>query len=379
MRFSLKAWRTSRFERSDPFNSHKYSGCIADNITQDRQQTLEAVNMCLDYIPAIIRILGIGNAGGKALQHMIDSGLGGSEQEDISFIYADTDAQALACSGVENKILLGEEQLHGCGTESRPELGAKAAEESLDAIREAIGNADMLFLVAGMGGGTGTGALPVIAGVANELGILTVCVITKPFHSEGAKPMQIALRAISELLPQENCLLTISNDHLLLDSPTSGHADLLKKADEAIYTAVRGICDTITKDSMIAVDFADIRCTLNPGWAFMGKGVASGQNRALHAAREALSSLSSENIAISNALGILVNITASEDFGFDECSDVMLVIHDAAKDPNGEEPIISILLLEDENCGDEVHITVIACGFNAHVPNIAGQGSCLRE
>lgn len=342
--------------------------------------------MYFDELPVSIRIFGIGNAGGMALQHMINSGLEDAEHGEVSFIYADTDAQALACSGAGHKILLGKELLHGCGTESRPELGTKAAEESLDVIREAIGDADLLFLVAGMGGGTGTGAIPVIARAANELGVLTVCVITKPFHIEGAKPMQIALQGISELLLHENCLITISNDRLPLDSPSSEHADLLKKADEAMCSAVCGISDLITKSGVITADFADIRTVISkPGLAFMGKGIASGQNRALHAARKALSSPLLENIAVSDAHAILVNITAAGDVGLDEFCCAAGFICDAAESLKGKEQELITALSLDEHCGDEMRITVIAIGFNSTfskqteaVPQI-GSGPCQGD
>lgn len=178
--------------------------------------------------------------------------------------------------------------------------------------------------------------------------------------------MQIALRSISELLPHGNCLITISNDRPLLDSPSSEHADLLKKADEAMYSAVCGISDLITKTGFIAADFADIRTVIcKPGVAFMGKGIASGQNRALHAARKALSSPLLENIAVSDAHAILVNITATEDMGMDEFSDAGCFIRDAAKSSEGEEPDLIIAHAPDEDCGDEMRITVIATGFNS--------------
>ncbi len=353
---------------------------MADDITQDRRQTLEAMNMCLDYQPAIIRILGIGNAGGKALQHMIDSGLGGSEQEDISFIYADTDAQALACSGVGHKILLGKELLHGCGTESRPELGTKAAEESLDLIREAIGDADMVFITAGMGGGTGTGAAPVIAKATQEKGILTVGVVTKPFHFEGDKRMKSALKGIEELRLLVDSLVTIPNDRLLVIAPKNAElTEMLKKADDVLYAAVRSVTDIITKPGMICIDVADVRTVMSKqGMALMGEGVASGKNRAIDAAKKAISSPLLEDITIDGAKALLVNITATEDMGMDEFSNAGTVIRDAAKGPDGEVPEIIIAMIVDENCGDEMRITFIATGLPPHTPNIAGRCSCLR-
>lgn len=220
--------------------------------------------MCFDEELAHIRIFGIGNAGGKALQHMINSGLRESEQEAISFIYVDTDAQALACSGVGHKILLGKGLLHGCGTESRPELGIKAAEESLDAIREAIGDSDMVFVTAGMGGGTGTGAAPVIARAAKEKGVLTVGVVIKPFHFEGDKRMKSALKGIEELRQHVDSLVSISNNRLLAITPKNAKmTEMFKKGDDVLCAAVRDVIDLITKVGLISADFVDVHTVMS--------------------------------------------------------------------------------------------------------------------
>ncbi len=324
--------------------------------------------MCFDEELAHIRILGIGNAGGKALQHMINSGLGGAGQEIISFIYADTDAQALAGSGVEHKILLGEELLHGCGTESRPELGTRAAKESVDAIRKAIGDADIVFVISGMGGGTGTGAVPVIAKAAKEKGVLTMVVVTTPFHFEGDKRMKSAMKGIDELRQHVDNPLIVSNDRLLAIAPKNANlTEMLKKAEEVLYAAVRGVTDLVTKPGIINADFDDVRTVMSKqGMALMGEGVASGENRAIDAAKKAISSPLLEDITIGGAKAILVNITASEDMGMDEFCNAGSFIRDAAKGPDGEEPEIIIAMSVDENSGDEMRITVIATGIEPH-------------
>lgn len=280
------------------FNSGKNTLISIFNIILNSLCTLSIINKKIERCANIdeelarIRIFGIGGAGGKGLQHMINSGLGGSEQEAISFIYVDTDAQALACSGVGHKILLGKELLHGCGAGARPEIGADAAEESLDVIREAIGGADMVFVTAGMGGGTGTGAAPIIAKAAKEKGVLTVGVVTKPFHFEGHKRMKSAMKGIDELRQHVDSLVTISNERLLTNALKNVKmVEIVKKADDGLYAAVRDVIDLITKSGMINADFTDVRTVMSKqGMAFIGEGVASGEKRAIVAATKAIQS-----------------------------------------------------------------------------------------
>ena len=309
---------------------------------------------------AKIKVFGVGGGGGNAIQNMINSNL-----EGVSFICANTDVQALARSGAEHKIQLGKELTRGLGAGAKPEIGAGAAEESLDAIREAIGDADMVFVTAGMGGGTGTGAAPVIAKAAKEKGVLTVGVVTKPFHFEGDKRMKAALKGIEELRQHVDSLVTIPNDRLLAVAPKNAKfKEMLKKADDVLYAAVRGVTDLITKPGMINADFADVRTVMSEqGMALMGEGVASGENRAVDAAKKAISSPLLEDITISGAKAILVNITANDEMGMDEFNSAASFIRDAAKGPNGEDPNIIIAMSEDENCGDEMRITVIATGI----------------
>ena len=309
---------------------------------------------------AKIKVFGVGGGGGNAIQHMINSKL-----EGVSFICANTDVQALARSGAEHKIQLGKELTRGLGAGAKPEIGAGAAEESLDAIREAIGDADMVFVTAGMGGGTGTGAAPVIAKAAKEKGVLTVGVVTKPFHFEGDKRMKSAMKGIDELRQHVDSLVTIPNDRLLAIAPKNAKlTEMLKKADDVLYAAVRGVTDLITKPGMINADFADVRTVMSKqGMALMGEGVASGENRAIDAAKKAISSPLLEDITIGGAKAILVNITASEDMGMDEFSNAGSFIRDAAKGPDGEDPEIIIAMSVDENSGDEMRITVIATGI----------------
>ena len=311
---------------------------------------------------AKIKVFGVGGGGGNAIQNMINSKLGG-----VSFICANTDVQALARSGAEHKIQLGKELTRGLGAGARPEVGASAAEESLDAIREAIGDSDMVFVTAGMGGGTGTGAAPVIAKAAKEKGVLTVGVVTKPFHFEGDKRMKSAIKGIEELRQHVDSLVTIPNDRLLAIAPKNAKlTEMLKKADDVLYATVRGVTDLITKPGMINADFADVRTVMSKqGMALMGEGVASGENRAIDAAKKAISSPLLEDITIGGAKAILVNITAGEDMGMDEFSNAGTFIRDAAKGPDGEDPEIIIAMSVDENCGDEMRITVIATGIES--------------
>ncbi|MCH5276424.1 MAG: cell division protein FtsZ [Desulfovibrionaceae bacterium] len=319
---------------------------------------------------AKIKVFGVGGGGGNAVQNMINSNLKG-----VSFICANTDMQALARSGAEHKIQLGKDLTRGLGAGAKPEVGQAAAEESLDAIREAIGDADMVFVTAGMGGGTGTGAAPVIAKAAKEKGVLTVGVVTKPFHFEGDKRMKSALKGIEELRQHVDSLVTIPNDRLLAIAPKNAKVvEMLKKADDVLYSAVRGVTDLITKPGLINADFADVHTVMSvQGMALMGEGAASGENRAMEAAKRAISSPLLEDITIGGAKAILVNITASEDMGMDEFSNAGACIRDAARGPNGEDPEIIVAMSVDETCGDEMRITVIATGIES--PSSAGSSS----
>ena len=288
-----------------------------------------------------------------------------SRLEGVSFICANTDMQALSRSLAEEHIQLGKELTRGLGAGAKPEVGQAAAEESVEEIRKAIDGADMVFVTAGMGGGTGTGAAPVIAKVAKEKGVLTVGVVTKPFRFEGEKRMKAALKGIDELRQHVDSLVIIPNDRLLAIAPKNAKVtEMLKKADDVLYDAVRGVTDLITKPGLINADFADVRTVMSrQGMALMGEGRASGDNRALDAAKRAITSPLLEDLSITGCKAMLVNITANEDLGMDEFSTAASYIEEAARGANGEDPEIVVAMSLDESCSEEIRITVIATGI----------------
>ena len=318
---------------------------------------------------AIIKVFGVGGGGGNAVQNMIDAGL-----EGVSFICANTDAQALSGSGAEHKIQLGRELTRGRGAGARPEIGQKAAEESMDEIRDAIGDADMVFVTAGMGGGTGTGAAPVVAKIAKEKGVLTVGVVTKPFHFEGRRIL-LAERGIEELCKHVDSLITIPNDRILAIAPKNAKVtEMFKKANEVLYSAVRGVTYLITKPGLINADFADVRTVMSvKGMALMGEGTASGDNRALKAAELAIKSPLLEDVTINGAKALLINICANEDMRLDEFDTAATFITDAARRDNGDEAEIKVAMSVDADCGDEMRITVFANGIES--PSALAQSS----
>ena len=319
---------------------------------------------------AKIKVFGVGGGGGNAIQNMINSKL-----EGVSFICANTDVQALARSGAEHKIQLGKELTRGLGAGAKPEIGAGAAEESLDAIREAIGDADMVFVTAGMGGGTGTGAAPVIAKAAKEKGVLTVGVVTKPFHFEGDKRMKSAMKGIDELRQHVDSLVTIPNDRLLAIAPKNAKlTEMLKKADDVLYAAVRGVTDLITKPGMINADFADVRTIMQSrGMAHMGIGLGKGENRMVEAAKQAISSPLLET-SIDGAKAVLINITGGNTIGILEVNEAASLIAQAA---DADANIIFGAGI-DETFDDEVRITVIATGFEGAEYNLPKSGAAAQ-
>ena len=325
---------------------------------------------------AKIKVIGVGGGGGNAVQNMINSRL-----EGVSFICANTDMQALSRSLAEEHIQLGKELTRGLGAGAKPEVGQAAAEESVEDIRKVIDGADMVFVTAGMGGGTGTGAAPVIAKVAKEKGVLTVGVVTKPFRFEGEKRMKAALKGIEELKQHVDSLVIIPNDRLLAIAPKNAKVtEMLKKADDVLYDAVRGVTDLITKPGLINADFADVRTVMSrQGMALMGEGRASGDNRALDAAKRAITSPLLEDLSITGCKAMLVNITANEDIGMDEFSSAASYIEEAARGPNGEDPEIVVAMSLDESCGEEIRITVIATGIEpeAEKPNKPATGTVV--
>ena len=312
---------------------------------------------------AKIKVIGVGGGGGNAVQHMIDSELRG-----VQFVCANTDLQALNRSRAPFKVQLGEKLTKGLGAGANPVVGREAALESVNAIRESIGDADMVFVTAGMGGGTGTGAAPVVAQAAKELGALTVGVVTKPFSFEGSKRSRAAEEGIEDFKQHVDCLITIPNDRLLTFSGKKApFREMLQRANEVLYYAVKGISDVIVCDGLINLDFADVRTTMSEaGLALMGTGVASGENRARDAAQQAISSPLLEDVSLESAKAVLYNITATMDIAADEIAEIGEIIHAAAP----EDCNIIFGVVFDENMGEELRITVIATGIE---PVLAAQ------
>lgn len=313
---------------------------------------------------AKIKVIGVGGGGGNAINNMITSALQG-----VTFVAANTDVQALNRSGAEIKIQLGEKSTRGLGAGANPQVGRAAAEESIESIREAIGECDMVFVTAGMGGGTGTGAAPVIAQVAREMGALTVGVVTKPFFFEGKRRMDAAEAGIAEFREHVDSLITIPNDRLLTLAPKKAPLmDMLKKADEVLYHAVRGISDLIMVPGLINRDFADVRTIMGEaGLAMMGAGVATGEARAREAAMKAITSPLLEDVSIDGAKGVLMNVTASSEVTMEEVAEAMGIIQEAAD----EDAQVLFGVVFDEEAGDEMRITVIATGIETKSMSVA--------
>jgi len=306
---------------------------------------------------AKIKVIGCGGGGGNAINNMIQSRLTG-----VSFIAANTDAQDIEKSLADHTIQLGGKLTKGLGAGANPEVGRNAALESIDQIRELLQGTDMVFITAGMGGGTGTGAAPVIAQAAREAGALTVAVVTKPFYFEGRRRMQQADKGIAELKQVVDSIITIPNDRLLqMAAKKAGFGVMLKKADEVLYYAVKGIADLITVHGLINLDFADVKAIMtNSGLALMGTGIASGENRAREAALKAITSPLLEDVSIAGARGVLFNITASEDMSTDEIQEVSdLIAKEAHEDAN-----IVFGVVADPNAGEEMCVTVIATSID---------------
>ncbi len=305
---------------------------------------------------AQIKVVGVGGGGSNAVNRMIESGLKG-----VEFIAINTDAQALYTSKAENKIQIGTKLTRGLGAGANPEIGFKAAEESRNDIVAAIKGADMVFVTAGMGGGTGTGAAPLVAEVAKELGALTVGVVTKPFTFEGRKRFSQAEEGIVKIKEKVDTLITIPNEKLLqvVDKNTSIN-DAFRIADDVLRQGVQGISDLIAVPGLINLDFADVKTIMeDTGGALMGIGSASGENRASVAARTAISSPLLET-SIEGAKGVLLNITGGSNLGLFEVNEAAEIIAQAA-DPEANIIFGAVI---DENMGDNVRVTVIATGFD---------------
>ncbi len=305
---------------------------------------------------ARIKVIGVGGGGGNALNTMIRAGLTG-----VDFIAANTDCQALANNKAPTRIQLGSRLTKGLGAGANPDVGRNAAREDQERIAEALAGADMVFVTAGMGGGTGTGAAPVIAEIARQIGALTVGVVTKPFAFEGNRRRRHAEQGIEELKSTVDTLITIPNQRLLeVADQTTSLLDTFRKADEVLLNAVQGISDLITIPGLINVDFADVRTIMTDmGVALMGTGRASGPKRALEAAQAAVSSPLLEDISIEGATGILINITGGPNMTLHEVNEASSLIHAAAH----EDANIIFGSVIDERMKDELVITVIATGF----------------
>jgi cell division protein FtsZ len=324
------------------------------------QQTNEAGEMRIQYHEesprgARIKVIGVGGGGGNAVNRMIQAGL-----EGVEFIAANTDVQALKLSQAPIKLQLGVRLTSGLGAGANPDVGRRAALEDSEKIIEALEGADMVFVTAGLGGGTGTGAAPVIASLASEMGILTVAVITCPFAFEGKRRLQQAERGLKELLESVDTMIVIPNEKLLAVAKDAGFFESFRIADDVLRQGVQGISDIITISGIINRDFADVKTTMaGMGHAVMGTAVRSGANRAVEAAQAAMASPLLEAGAIDGARGILINITGSSSLKLSEVNEASTLIQSAAH----EDANIIFGAVQDEKMGEEIKITVIATGF----------------
>ena len=306
---------------------------------------------------ASIKVIGVGGGGSNAINRMIDAGLDG-----VEFLVANTDVQALEQSKASVKLQIGSKLTKGLGAGANPDVGRQAALEDTDKVIEALEGADMVFVTTGLGGGTGTGAAPIVATLAAELGALTVAVVTKPFAFEGKKRMMQADRGLTDLKECVDTVITIPNERLLatLERGTSLF-DAFRIADDILRQAVQGISDLITVPGLINLDFADVRTVMSGmGMALMGTGSGRGENRAIEAAKKAISSRLLEDGSIHGARGVLLNITGGHDLLLHEVSEASNIIHEAA-DPDANIIFGAVL---DESMKDEVKMTVIATGFD---------------
>ena len=315
---------------------------------------------------ANIKVIGVGGGGGNAVNRMIDAGV-----EGIEFIVANTDLQALRLSRAAMKIQLGVKLTNGLGAGANPEVGRKAALEDSDKIIEALEGADMVFVTTGLGGGTGTGAAPIIASLASEMGALTVAVVTKPFGFEGKRRMSQAANGLAELIDSVDTTIVIPNEKLLAVADNAGFFESFKVADDILRQAVQGISDIITIPGIINRDFADVKAIMaGMGYAVMGTASARGERRALEAAQRAIASPLLEAGAIDGARGILINITGSSSLKLSEVNEASTIIQSAAH----EDANIIFGAVLDEKMKDMVKITVIATGFKTDAPQRRERG-----
>jgi cell division protein FtsZ len=306
---------------------------------------------------AKMKVVGVGGAGGNAVDRMIDEDLQG-----VEFIAVNTDAQALKNSDAHLKIQIGKKLTRGLGAGARPEIGRQAIEENEDEVRRAVDGADLVFVTAGMGGGTGTGAAPRIGEIARDQGALCVGIVSKPFHFEGKKRMRYAETGLKELRQSVDTMIVVPNERLLsVVGKGTSFREALKKADEVLLHATQGISDLISVTGDINVDFADVRTVMsNQGAALMGRGEGAGEDRAVEAAQEAISSPLLDDVSINGATGVLVNITGGEDLAIDEVTTINSIVQEAA----GEEAEMIFGAVHDPGIEEMVRVTVIATGFD---------------
>ena len=329
------------------------SGCNMFEVIEDEE------------ITANIRVIGVGGGGGNAVENMVEAGI-----EGVVYMCANTDAQALQKTGIDNLLQIGKVLTNGLGAGADPLVGREAALEDREELKSFVNGADMLFITAGMGGGTGTGAAPVVAEIARELGVLTVAVVTKPFPFEGPKRMKMAEEGITELSKHVDSIITIPNVKLLSSlDPKASLIDAFKAANDVLLNAVQGISELITRPGLINVDFSDVRTVMtDKGVSMMGTGVATGDERAVAAARSAISSPLLEDVSLKGAQGILVNITAGFDMGIHEFDEVGSIIRELASD----DAIVVIGNALDPEMSDEIRVTLVAAGLGkAEVEDIA--------
>ncbi|NLB13821.1 MAG: cell division protein FtsZ [Gammaproteobacteria bacterium] len=309
---------------------------------------------------AVIKVVGVGGGGGNAVCHMVNSQL-----EGVEFICANTDSQAIRNAGARQVLQLGNSVTKGLGAGANPEVGRQAALEDREEIIAALEGADMVFITAGMGGGTGTGAAPVVAQLAKEMGILTVAVVTKPFPFEGRRRMQVALKGIEELSHHCDSLITIPNEKLIsVLGREITMVQAFRAANDVLQGAVRGIADLIVRPGLINVDFADVRTVMSEmGMAMMGSGSGRGEERAMEAAEKAVSNPLLDDVNLSGANGILVNITAGPEFTMREFDEVGRTVEEYAS----EDATVVIGTVLDPDMQDEVRVTVVATGLNRAV------------
>lgn len=321
---------------------------------------------------AVIKVIGVGGGGGNAVEHMMTHKI-----EGVEFICANTDAQALKNSSANTIIQLGDTITRGLGAGANPEIGRRSAEEDRERIKAALNGADMIFITAGMGGGTGTGAAPIVAEIAKEMGILTVAVTTKPFSFEGKVRMQVAETGIANLTQHVDSLITIPNNKLLsVLGKNVSLVNAFKAANDVLRGAVQGIAELITRPGLINVDFADVRTVMSEmGMAMMGTGVASGENRAKLAAEAAISSPLLEDVDLNGARGVLVNITAGLDMSIGEFEEV----GDAIKSITSDGATVVVGTVIDPDLRDEVRVTVIVTGLGRKQTSAAHSHNKLLE